>query len=175
MQDYERFQSGRVVLREVALDLHELLVEVKEELGFSAQGAARTIVLPEPASDGQWPLLGDRELLRQAIGALATYLLRQPRTTTLQFALQASADRGVRLTITSDGEAFADEDRQRVFEPYLRAPRRATLAYGLGMALARAIVDLHGGRSRWARPNRGANQASFVVELKSRDPLPNHP
>ncbi len=52
----------------------------------------------------------------------------------------------LRLILASDGEPIPEEDWPRVFEPYVRVPRRAALAYGVGLALARSIIDLHGGR-----------------------------
>lgn len=172
VQDYERFESGRVTLRTAALDLTELLAEVKEELGWQMNGDGRPVQIEGPRSA---PLVADRDLLRQALGMLGAYLLRQPRTTALTLRLQPppATSAVLRLVLASNGEPIPAADRERVFEPYVRVPRRAALAYGLGLALARSIIDLHGGQVRVADPPGGG--AAFEVELKSEGPSPNHP
>ncbi|MDV3467673.1 ATP-binding protein [Stenotrophomonas sp. C3(2023)] len=53
-------------------------------------------------------------------------------------------DEAIRFRIDDDGEGIAVEDRQRVFEPYVRLGRNAG-GFGLGLAMARAIAERHGG------------------------------
>jgi signal transduction histidine kinase len=175
VQDYERFESGRVVLRRGPLHLGEMLVEVKEELTFHLNGAGRTVVIEgEPALDttasGVVPLDGDRDQVRQALTALATYLARQPHTTEVRLRLQPE-EAGARIEVASDGPPIPPDERARIFEPYVRVPRRATLAHGLGLALARAIIQLHDGTVRADEDSRSGGPI-FVVQLKSRDLAP---
>ncbi len=80
VQDYERFESGGVVLHATPLDLAELLHEVKEELVWQLSGETR----PVQIEAGPAPLEGDRDLLRQALALMAAYLLRQPRASVLK-------------------------------------------------------------------------------------------
>lgn len=169
VQDYERFESGRVALHATELDLAELLHEVKEELGWQMNGHSRPVQIDGAPA----PITGDRDLLRQALAIMAAYLLRQPRASVLKLQIQQHdvPPGKLRLVLATDGEPIPEEEGQRVFEPYVRVPRRAALAYGVGLALARSIVDLHGG-SVQALAGPGA---AFAVELKSRDPSPNNP
>jgi signal transduction histidine kinase len=169
VQDYERFESGGVVLHATPLDLAELLHEVKEELVWQLNGETR----PVQIEAGPAPLEGDRDLLRQALALMAAYLLRQPRASVLKLQIQPDdvTPGQLRLILASDGEPIPEEDWPRVFEPYARVPRRGGLAYGVGLALARSIIDLHGGRVRVV----GGPGPTFAVELKSQDSLPNSP
>jgi signal transduction histidine kinase len=169
VQEYERFESGRVALHATALDLADLLHEVKEELGWQLNGESRPVQIDAPPA----PISGDRDLLRQALATMGAFLLRQPRATVLKLRIEPPAATGgkLRLVLATDGEAIPEEDGQRVFEPYVRVPRRAALAYGLGLALARSIIDLHGGTVQVI----AAPGAAFAVELKSRDASPNNP
>jgi signal transduction histidine kinase len=169
VQDYERFEGGRVALHAGELDLADLLHEVKEELGFQLNGQSRPVQIDATPA----PTTGDRDLLRQALAIMAEYLLRQPRATVLKLQIQHQGvpPGKLRLVLATDGEPIPEEDGQRVFEPYVRVPRRAALAYGVGLALARSIVDLHGGSVQVV----AAPGAAFAVELKSRDPSPNNP
>ena len=62
--DYERFEGGRIALHATALDLAELLHEVKEELDWQLNGESRPVQIDAPPA----PSEGDRDLT--ATGAL---------------------------------------------------------------------------------------------------------
>jgi hypothetical protein len=49
----------------------------------------------------------------------------------------------LQVTIKDNGPGFGPEDRQRVFEPFYTTKTKGT---GLGMAIARRIIEAHGGR-----------------------------
>ncbi len=167
--DYERFESGHVSLKRIPIAVEELLAEVREDLRWQASGARGRAVLEILSTEGPPGLAGtqvsgDRDLLRQAFAALAAYLLRQPRTNRLLLRTAAEAD-GVQVILSCDGDPIPEEDRERIFEPYVRLGRRLPPVQGLGLALARAVVDLHGGTVAAATDDGGG--AAFVVRLKS--------
>ena len=63
-------------------------------------------------------------------------------------ALSGTPGAGIRIDIDDDGPGIAAEERERVFEPFVRleGSRSAeTGGIGLGMAIARDIVHHHGG------------------------------
>jgi signal transduction histidine kinase len=65
--------------------------------------------------------------------------------------------------VTSPGETIAAAERAEIFEPYGQLGTH-TVGYGLGLALARAIVEMHQGKI-WVEDNpRGG--AVFVFELR---------
>jgi signal transduction histidine kinase len=170
VQDYERFESGRVTLKPVPIVLDELLAEVREDVRGQAGNGLRSRPMLELVSGESSSVVGDRDLLRQAFSALACYLLRQPRTSRLLLQTKEESEL-VRVVISSDGEVIPPEDRERIFEPYVRVARRLPPIQGLGLALARMVLELHGGR---VVAGAGAEcGAAFIVELKSRSTKPN--
>jgi two-component system sensor histidine kinase MtrB len=76
----------------------------------------------------------------------------------------------VRIAVEDAGPGIPDEDRERVFERFARgagsAGRRGSgEGVGLGLALVREHINLHGGRVWTEGFENGASGARFVVEL----------
>src|SRR5262249_36233512 len=51
--------------------------------------------------------------------------------------------RAVQVAVRDNGPGLTPEQRQRIFEPFYTTKTKGT---GLGMAIAKRIVDAHGGR-----------------------------
>lgn len=68
------------------------------------------------------------------------------------------------VVVQDDGPGFPPEKAQQIFERFYQVDMGGTRRYGgtgIGLALAKEIVELHGGRI-WAESNQGAR---FIVEL----------
>ena len=78
----------------------------------------------------------------------------------------AAVGRTAELRVADDGPGIPAADRARVFERFARldsARARATGSSGLGLAIARAIVDRLGGTLELEEPEQPG--ASFVIRL----------
>ena len=75
---------------------------------------------------------------------------------------------GCRIVIAGDGEPVPPEDHDGLFEAYAQPARRTPLAQGLGLALARLIIEMHGGSVRVENQPEGG--AAFVVDLPPSSP-----
>ena len=73
--------------------------------------------------------------------------------------------RKARLTVSNTGEAISREKQQEIFERFYRADlsRSDRKGYGLGLAIAKNIVELHRGKIR-VESSEGENR--FIVELR---------
>jgi heavy metal sensor kinase len=81
--------------------------------------------------------------------------------------IEASARAGTtRVTVADHGPGIPTDERTRVFERFHRGPGASGAGAGLGLAIARTIVDAHGGRISAATTPGGG--ATFVVELPTR-------
>lgn len=159
--DYDRYETGQLVPRETRMFLGETAAEVVEELRRHASIADKGLALKRP--ENERALYGDRELLAAAMLNLGMGALRRiPSRGTLSIEVGAT-DSGVRFRAVAPGPALAVAERMRIFEPYGRRGH-GSATYGLGLALAHAVIDLHDGRI-WAEDYEGGKGCAFVFEL----------
>jgi signal transduction histidine kinase len=139
----------------VPVDLGAL---VKEET------AARTRGVPVHTDvKGDLTVLGNRI---QLTGVLTNLLVNAQRHADNAVEVTAECvDRDAVVTVLDDGHGIAPEDRERVFEPFVRLQegyRRDPKGTGLGLAISRAITDAHQGSLCVEDSPRGAR---FVLRL----------
>ena len=79
-------------------------------------------------------------------------------------------DGTLEVTVSDDGPGISAEAMPRLFEPFFRARGTPRGGSGLGLAVARGLVEAHGGRI-WAE-NRDDGGASFRFEIPAEAPLP---
>ncbi|MEV4687379.1 sensor histidine kinase [Microbacterium sp. LWH3-1.2] len=107
---------------------------------------------------------GDARLLGQLVRNLADNAARHARTAVAIGVLER--DGQVLLTVDDDGEGVPIEERERIFERFVRldeARARDAGGSGLGLAIARAIAEAEGGSIRVEHSPLGG--ARFAVSL----------
>ena len=94
---------------------------------------------------GDATIAGDEDALRQLLWILHDNAFRHARSQ-VEIRL-ATEGEWARLTVSDDGPGIAAVDRERVFERFFRADKaRHEQGAGLGLSIARWIVDQHRGR-----------------------------
>jgi signal transduction histidine kinase len=109
---------------------------------------------------------GDPEELRRAVDNLVSNARRHARST-VQVAVERRADVVV-ITVDDDGAGVAPQDRERIFQRWLRLDEsraRDDGGAGLGLAIARSIARNHGGEVELTDSPLGGARA--VVRLPS--------
>ncbi|MDD2722646.1 MAG: HAMP domain-containing sensor histidine kinase [Methylovulum sp.] len=91
-------------------------------------------------------MIGDKELLTQLVfNLLENAILHTPAQTRIDIGLQVSGSH-LELMIADNGPGIAKADRQKVLQRFYRLEQsRTTPGNGLGLSIAAAIVELHGG------------------------------
>jgi K+-sensing histidine kinase KdpD len=159
--DFDRFETGQLVAIEGRFLLSEAAGDVLQALRGYAALSEKTLSFVEPAG-AERTLYGDRELVACAILNLGMGALRRaPARSRVQMEI-AETDTGMRFRVVTPGAPLAPAERLNMFEPYARHPAGA-VAYGLGLALARAVVQLQEGRV-WAE-DLAEGGCAFVFEL----------
>ncbi len=162
--DLARIESGRQVVRKVALDP-----------AASARKTARTIepwigrkkqqfVVDLP--DIGTALQADRDMLEQALlNLLSNAVKYTPERGTITFSCRRVGDEIV-FTVADTGIGLSDRDRERLFTKFFRADHEAVRqagGTGLGLVLVGEIARLHGGRVE-VRSQLGAG-SQFALHL----------
>jgi signal transduction histidine kinase len=149
--DLSRLESGAIPLQRQAFELRPVLEEAAGESRLHAPPEVEVEVAVESpglVADG------DPERVHQVVANLLENAVRHSPAGG-RVRVTARPDRGrVAIEVTDEGPGIPEEEANRVFERFYRAdPARASAdgGAGLGLAIARWIVDLHGGDIRAER------------------------
>lgn len=142
--------------------LQELLCQIAGELSPLA-GSKGSVILVDTVPG---TITGSRELLRRALFNLVENAVKYgPKGGQIQLCAKLDGADTI-ITVADQGPLIPPELWERIFEPFFRvdtARSRDLGGAGLGLALVRAIAEVHGG-SVWVEENQaGGNQ--FVLRL----------
>jgi signal transduction histidine kinase len=105
------------------------------------------------------PARGNPEQLQRVLFNLIQNAIRHtPADGSVVVRAEPGPDRAVEVEIADSGSGIEPEVRERIFEPFVQGPTRVAGtngSSGLGLAIARAIVEAHGGRIWLAEANAG--------------------
>jgi signal transduction histidine kinase len=140
------------------LALEDLLRTVGQSVsGFvKERGLQLVMELPE-TSTTVW---ADRDRLSQVFLNLVTNAVKF--TDAGEVRVRVTRDgQAVRVDVSDTGRGIAPEDLERIFLKFERAGDRDREGSGLGLPIAKAIVELHGGQL-WAESAVGRGSRFFV-------------
>jgi PAS domain S-box-containing protein len=162
--DLTRITRGIATLQRAPNDVHAIADDAVETVAHELNAKAITVIKEYGAS--AHVVDGDGARLRQVF----LNLLKNAAKFTPaggEIALRSwNNGRRVVLEVSDTGVGFDPAVAERLFAPYQQVVKGAGGGVGLGLAIAKGIVDLHGGVI--AASSRGPGQgARFVVELQT--------
>ena len=123
---------------------------------------------PRVEVEGAEPLIGewDRFLLDQVVTNLLGNAIKYGAGAPVHVTLTSTQD-AARLSVRDRGIGIAPEDQARIFERFERAVSdRHYGGLGLGLWIARQVVEAHGGTIRFE--STPGKRTTFIVELPLR-------
>jgi signal transduction histidine kinase len=143
--DVSRISTGQFVLAvgepvDLVAAVHDVLERCADALTTAGCPVTMEVSAPAPGP-GRW----DRGRIEQVVQNLLTNAWKYGRGKPIHCLVRALEDRAV-LTIRDEGIGIAAADQQRIFEVYERAVSKDEVSgLGLGLFIARRIVEAHGG------------------------------
>jgi PAS domain S-box-containing protein len=163
--ELSRISSGKVALRLEPLDLNGVLQTAADTSGPLI--ASKHHQLRIELADAPMMVTGDAVRLVQVVANLLNNAAKYtPDSGQIGLALRRDGSEGV-ITVRDSGLGIPGDMLSRVFDMFTQVDQslhRAQGGLGIGLALARSLVELHGGRI--SAHSRGAEQGSeFTVRL----------
>jgi len=147
--ELSRLSSAPAPRRRTAVSVRELAEDVAGESGEHARVSGVRLVVSTPTDDDRLAVQGDPDELTRAVTNLVDNAIRHTKPEeTVTVAVDRSSDGDVVLAVTDACGGIPAADLDRVFDVGWRGDAGRTPAgggAGLGLAIARGIVEAHDG------------------------------
>lgn len=143
--DLATIEADQVELEHETVDIQELLVSVLGLIRESAKNKQITLEFNCPQDIG-W-MTADLKRLKQVLFNILTNAVRHtPVGGTIMISAGRSEDQ-ISLSVADNGEGIAPQDKDAVFNSFVRTPATTSTerGAGLGLTLAKNFIELHGG------------------------------
>ncbi len=164
LQELSRVEAGAYELHLAPVSVESLAQAVAERL--SRQYADKGVILEIQLPDGLPPVLADEHRIGQVLTNLVGNAL-QYTPPNGQVAISASEEGGfVRCSVSDTGAGIGAEHLEHVFDRFYRVDKsrsRAAGGSGIGLTIARSIVQAHGGRIWAESPGEGQGSTFFFT------------
>lgn len=158
--DVARMEAGRLPMACQPLRVGPLLSEVVEL--HRAQIEAKSLRLESALPAELPPVLADRERVLQVFSNLIGNAAKFTPAGGRIFLRAERHGREVRFSVTDTGPGIAPEQIEHIFDPFWQAQRGAREGAGLGLPIAKGIVDAHGGRV-WVESEEGVGSTFYFT------------
>jgi signal transduction histidine kinase/CHASE3 domain sensor protein len=160
--DVTRLEGGKQLPIEPApLDVESLFTETYEL--FKSQAATSEITLQYNVAAGVKSVHADRHRVLQVLSNLIGNAMKfTPAGGIVTYRAEPRDAKSVQIAVADSGPGIPKENLSDIFNPYWQAKRTARLGAGLGLPIAKGIVESHGGRI-WVESEPGAGTRFFFT------------
>jgi signal transduction histidine kinase len=142
-----KLEAGTLPLERQRVKINDLLADAAQSARSAAQSKSIQLELKIPPELGSARL--DKDLFRIAIDNLVGNAIKYSRPGgRVTLGAERLADDQVRIQITDEGIGIASEESEKIFQKYYRSSSAEVATrsgHGLGLYLAKRIVELHHG------------------------------
>jgi signal transduction histidine kinase/HAMP domain-containing protein len=170
--DLSRLDRGVLALELRPIDLQEVVERAAATVALMAQ--AKGVILDvEPPLEPMPPVVADGLRIQQVLWNLMSNAIKfTGRGGRIVVSTEQSGDRFI-VTVEDNGIGIPERDLPYVFERFRQADGSATRTYsgmGIGLALARSLVELHGGTIQVESKVGRGSRFFFSLPARAREP-----
>jgi two-component system, sensor histidine kinase and response regulator len=168
MLELDRAESSRADLRLAPLDLNGL---VQREVGL-ARAWPEQVVIELDLDPTVANIPGDESKLSEVMHTLLSNAVMRSPAGGVVTVTTAAAAAGVSVGVKDQGIGVRAEFDDELFDEdglYANSPIRKLVGTGLGLGMARQVVQMHGGRLWVARTEQGGSEYHFTLPVAWRD------
>lgn len=144
--DLSKIEAGKTELRPTVLSIQELIADVLDVLRPLAQ--RKSITMEVTALDGIPKVHADRDKLYEVLANLVDNAIKfTPSGGRIQIGTKVLNDRYIRVEVSDTGCGIPEEDLPKIFDKFYRVHSLSSnhAGAGLGLAIAKGLIELHGG------------------------------
>jgi signal transduction histidine kinase len=163
--DVTRIMQGKIRLTMAPVDLVAIVIAALETVRLTAE--AKAIDMQTVFEPGMGPVLGDSTRLQQVVWNLLSNAVKFTDSGRQVVVTVARVDSAAQIQVKDTGKGIHPNFLDYVFEYFRQEDGTTTRKFGglgLGLAIVRNLVELHGGTVTAASPGEGQG-ATFTVRL----------
>lgn len=144
--DMSKIEAGKMELRPAVLSLQELFADLLE--GFQPLAQGKSIMVEVFSMENIPKVRADRDKLYEVLANLLENAIRfTPSGGRVQIGAQVLDDRYIEVRVSDTGCGIPEEHLLKIFDKFYRVQSGAGNAAGagLGLAIAKGLIELHGG------------------------------
>jgi signal transduction histidine kinase len=158
--DVASVEAGQFSVNPAPCRVEDLLQETVELFGSVA--ASKSIRLDREGTDSGLMINGDRDRVLQVLSNLVGNAIKfTPQGGHVNISVERAGDR-IRFAVADTGPGIAAEHASRIFDRFWKEEKAGSKGTGLGLFIARRIVEAHGGRI-WMESPAGQGATFFFV------------
>jgi len=162
--DYSRLESGTVDLQESEFNLFDLAQSTRTMLAAKVLEKSTRFSI---SKDLDFQITADERKMKQVFINLVNNAIKfTPECGEVGLNVATHADDHISIFVEDNGVGICEEEIEDVMRPFGRTQHSITKSIegtGLGLPLARSIIELHGGELKIAGNN---NKAGTIVEIR---------
>lgn len=169
--DVSRIEQGRMQYDFSRFDLKELVENVTKELRPNVENAHLTLDF-DTSSARSYMIHADKGKIKQVIGNIIDNAIKYTLKGGIHIWLSANKADKALISISDTGVGIHPDVIPKLFQKFTRAPDASQtniLGTGLGLYVARKMIEAHNGRI-WAESAGQGRGSTFFIELDLVDP-----
>ncbi len=161
--NYSRLESGMLKVKSEKASLDQIINTAEAQLEILTADHELKVAVPKDLP----PVNADPRRIAQVLTNLVNNAGKYAPPQTLIAISAEAADQHIRVDVSDQGPGIKPEDQLHIFEAFFRSEALKTgrKGAGLGLAICRGIIDIHGGRIWIKESSESGTTISFTLPV----------